>query len=177
MKCRIEGVRPDLDVAVPKILDDEVNDNNDDKDNNEEGVRVGRRIQGMPPFSPPSPDIVGSVLKPIGGTASHHHRQSLRARSDLNNRGSIGPQSRGLIRRRRRRRRRLHLEESMWPCRSRQRRHDKGMHTDRRRHKFQEFRRGPIATISGLTCTNRGPKRPIFRLAYFGLLTSTTMSV
>ena len=33
MECRIAGVRPDLDVEVLKILDDEVDDKNDDKDN------------------------------------------------------------------------------------------------------------------------------------------------
>ena len=38
------------------------------------------------------------------------------------------------------------------------------MRTDIRCHKFREFGRGPIAEISGLTRTERGPKGPVFVL-------------
>ena len=40
MEFCIARVQPDLDVAVLKILDDEVDDNNDYKDNNKYGGRV-----------------------------------------------------------------------------------------------------------------------------------------
>ena len=85
-------------MEVIKILDDEVDDGNDDKENNEDGVIVGQGRQGRFPFSSHSRDIVRFVLEPIGRTASHRHRQYLRAILDRNNGGSIGPQSRGLIR-------------------------------------------------------------------------------
>ena len=46
MECRIAGVRPDLNVVVIKILDDEFDDDYDDKDNAKDGGRVGRGRQG-----------------------------------------------------------------------------------------------------------------------------------
>ena len=46
MECRIAGVRPDLNVVVIKILDDEFDDDYDDKDNDKDGGRVGRGRQG-----------------------------------------------------------------------------------------------------------------------------------
>ena len=74
MECRIAVVRPDIDVDVLNILDDEVDDDGDDNDNNKDGGRVGRGRQVKSPSSSPSCDIVLFVFEPIGGTAFHHHR-------------------------------------------------------------------------------------------------------
>ena len=81
MECCIGGVLHDLDVAVLKILDDEVDDDDDDKDNDKDGGRVGRGRQVSSPSSYSFRYIVWFILKPIGGTASHRYGLSLQARS------------------------------------------------------------------------------------------------